>query len=386
MDLSGRSLRELEELAASLDAGSRPGLIDHLEQDARKGARDLARRLRREQNEARQREARWRAFCDPERRLLEKGYRLVAGVDEAGRGPLAGPVVAAAVILPDDFTHHPLDDSKRMSPSAREAAYEAITASALTCGVGQASAEEIDRHNILGATHLAIDRALGALEPAPDFALVDGRPLTACRVPHKALVKGDQRSRVIAAASVVAKVTRDRIMEELDRRHPGWGLGEHKGYATRAHLQALEQRGLSPEHRRSFGPASQQLDLLAYDRDTRHIWGRRAEDLVAAEYGSRGFVVTHRNWRGGGGELDIVCSGEDGLVFVEVKAARGHRAGSPLEWLSPQQRRRWRKAAAAFLRQEGAGRGGREIRFDLVGVLDREDGEPEMVRLEGVEP
>lgn len=386
MDLSGRSLRELKQLVEETDGDARSELMSQLEQDTRKGARALARRLEREEETARQREARWRAFCDPERMIVEKGFQRVAGVDEAGRGPLAGPVVAAAVILPPDFVHHPLDDSKRMTAQAREAAFEAVTGAAVAWSAAEASAEEIDRHNILGATHLAIDRALKGLDPAADFALIDGRPLTACALPHKALVKGDQRCRVIAAASVIAKVVRDRRMEELERCHPGWGFAEHKGYATRAHLEALKDLGPSPEHRRSFGAAAEQMELLNYERETRHLWGKRAEDLVAADYASRGFEVAYRNWRGGGGELDIVCAREEMWVFVEVKAARGARAGPPLEWLGPEQRRRWRRAAAAFLRQVGGGGGSREVRFDLVGVIDRKEGPPEVVALEGVEP
>ncbi|MFO7768688.1 MAG: ribonuclease HII [bacterium] len=386
MDLSERSLRELREIIETLEEGERSELISRLVGDRRKGARALVRRLEREEEEARQREARWRAFCDPERRLTEKGYLRVAGVDEAGRGPLAGPVVAAAVVLPPEFVHHPLDDSKRMSPAAREAAYDAVTAAALGWSVGEATAAEIDRHNILGATHLAIDRSLAGLDPVPDFALVDGRPLTACAVPHKALVKGDRRSRVIAAASVIAKVTRDRMMEGLEEEYPGWGFSEHKGYATRAHLEILAARGPSPVHRRTFGEDARQLELLSCDRDSPHLWGRQAEDLVSVDYSSRGYEVVHRNWRGGGGELDIVCSGEGTWVFIEVKAARGEWAGAPLEWLGPEQRMRWRRAAAAFLRQEGRRGGTRELRFDLVGVIDREEGPPEMVRLEGVEP
>ena len=319
--------------------------------------------------------------------MREKGFSRIAGVDEAGRGPLAGPVVAAAVILPEAFTYHPLDDSKRMTPEAREKAFEAITAGATAWSVASASAAEIDRNNILGAVHLAIDRALKALEPAADFALVDGRPLTACPVPHRAIVKGDRRCRAIAAASVIAKVTRDRIMRELDRRYPGYGFDDHKGYSTPDHIAALRRLGPSPIHRRSFGRRRGQLDLLAGIRvvPDAHRWGREAERLVAADYASRGYEVLYTRWRGGGGELDLVCRRKRELVVVEIKAARGSSAGAPMEWLSSEQRRRWRKAAVALLRSGKVG-SGLDLRFDLVGVQARADAEPAITRFEGVEP
>ena len=388
MDPSGHNLREIRELLDTLtDRKSREELLKALERDPRKGARQLARRAHRSEEKARQRDSRWRAFCDPERQLNEKGFNRVAGVDEAGRGPLAGPVVAAAVILPDSFTHHPLDDSKRMSAVAREKAYEKITADAVAWSVATASPREIDRNNILGAVHLAVNRALGQLDPAADFALVDGRSLASCPIPHQAIIKGDQRSRAIAAASVVAKVTRDRMMVEMDRKYPGYGFAQHKGYGTAEHLNALKKLGACPAHRRSFGRKNGQLDLL---KDTgmlpeTYAWGLEAERLVSADYEARGFRVLHRRWRGGGGELDLVCRKGRKLVIVEIKAARGTGAGSPLEWLTRAQRRRWRKAAAALV-QSDRELAGLDLRFDLVGVQARRDADPALTRFEAVEP
>lgn len=387
MDLQGLSLRELKQQLLAIGGEERQRLLCALERDPRKGAGDLARKVRLEEEKACRQEARWRAFCDPERQLWEKGYRRIAGVDEAGRGPLAGPVVAAAVILPPDFTHYSLDDSKRMTAPARQTAYETITSAAEAWGVGVASVKEIDRHNILGAVHLAMDRALSALEQPAEFALVDGRPLTSCSVPHQALVGGDRRCRVIAAASVVAKVSRDRMMEELDRDYPGYGLASHKGYATARHFEALQQLGPTSVHRRSFLKGDRQLEMATEDSgESPQAWGARAEELVASDYESRGYTVAGRRWRGGGGELDLVCIRGDEIVMVEIKAARSTLAGSPLAWLGSAQRRRWRGAAAAYLREMGGDSARRRLRFDLVGVMDRRDGPPELTRVEGVEP
>ncbi len=185
--------------------------------------------------------------------LWRKGYRLVAGVDEAGRGPLAGPLVVAAVILPPDW-HPPekLDDSKRLTPAQREAAYGAIRTGSLGWRVVVVSPREVDRVNVLNATLNGMARALAQIKPAPDFALVDGNRLPKLNVPAEALVKGDGRSCTVAAASIVAKVVRDRLIAVYGRRYPQWGFERHKGYPTLEHRRALALHGASPIHRRTF--------------------------------------------------------------------------------------------------------------------------------------
>lgn len=178
----------------------------------------------------------------------------VAGVDEAGRGPLAGPVVAAAVILDPLRPIAGLRDSKRLSPARRERLYEEITHSALAWAVGRAEAAEIDRINILQATLLAMQRAVVALQPGAEQVLVDGNRCPALACPAQAIVRGDDRVAAISAASIIAKVSRDREMLELDARYPGYGLAQHKGYPSKAHLEALERLGPTPQHRLSFAP------------------------------------------------------------------------------------------------------------------------------------
>lgn len=188
----------------------------------------------------------------------------LAGVDEAGRGCLAGPVVAGAVEIAEAdlaaLAAGPLDkanDSKRLSPRLREALFETLVhLPNVRWGVGMASAAEIDRLNILNATHVAMRRALEALPALPAYALVDGLPVRGLPVPHTALVKGDASSLLIACASIVAKVTRDRLCSDLDVRFPGYGFATHKAYGTKAHLAALRRLGPCPEHRRSFAPVA----------------------------------------------------------------------------------------------------------------------------------
>ena len=188
-----------------------------------------------------------------ERPLWRRGYPCVAGLDEAGRGCLAGPVVAAAVVLPADARIPRLDDSKKLSPAARDEVFGTVHAEALAVGVGQCSPAEIDEFNILWAALEAMRRAALDLALPPDFLLIDGNhPIPDAPWPQEPIVKGDARSLSIAAASVVAKVTRDRLMERLDADFPAYGWAGHKGYPTASHYAALRAHGPSPHHRRSF--------------------------------------------------------------------------------------------------------------------------------------
>ena len=198
-----------------------------------------------------------------ERELRASGYSIVAGVDEVGRGPLAGPVCAAAVVLPDGFDHPVLTDSKKLNGKQRESIYHELTqcSSVLWCCT-MIEADEIDRINILQATWVAMRRAVDGLAKMADAALIDGRPVKGFPIHHRALVKGDSLSFSIAAASVIAKVTRDRLMCELAMQHPEYGFDDHKGYGTPRHLEALRRHGPCPIHRRSFAPVAAQAVLF----------------------------------------------------------------------------------------------------------------------------
>ncbi len=181
-----------------------------------------------------------------------RGCYLVCGVDEAGRGPLAGPVYAAAVILPAGCEIKGINDSKKLSEQKRNALFDIITQTAVARHIASASVEEIDEINILQATFLAMRRAVEGLKVVPDTVLVDGNMVPPLKLPARAIVKGDSLSASIAAASVLAKVSRDRYMLELDKRYPQYGFAFHKGYGTKLHYEALAEHGISPVHRKSF--------------------------------------------------------------------------------------------------------------------------------------
>ncbi len=187
-----------------------------------------------------------------ERALYERGYTILAGADEAGRGPLAGPVCAAAVILPRELMIDGLDDSKKLSEKKREALFDVIREKALAYSVAFASHREIDEMNILNATYLAMNRAIAGLSLTPDMTVIDGNRASGIEAPHITLVGGDGKSANVAAASILAKVTRDRLMRELAEKYPGYGFEKHKGYGTRAHYEALRRLGPSEIHRVTF--------------------------------------------------------------------------------------------------------------------------------------
>ena len=187
-----------------------------------------------------------------EEEAMRAGYALIAGTDEAGRGPLCGDVVAAAVILPVGLEIPGLNDSKKLSEKKREALFDIIKEKAVSYGVASASVQEIDEMNILNASQLAMRRAVAMLDPQPDFVLVDGNIARDFSLPTRTVIGGDALSASIAAASILAKVTRDRMCIEWDRAYPLYGIAGHKGYGTKAHIEALKTYGPSPIHRRDF--------------------------------------------------------------------------------------------------------------------------------------
>lgn len=201
--------------------------------------------------------ARLDALLVVERQSCDEGYRFIAGVDEAGRGPLAGPVVAAACIIPDDVYVWGVDDSKKLTAAQRLQVFDCIvTNSRIVYAIGEASHDEIDTINILEATKKAMGRAVAGLKQTPDLLLVDGLHLSYQSIPCKKLIRGDSLSQSIAAASILAKVTRDRLMLAYHEQWPDYGFDKHKGYGTEKHREALQRLGPCPIHRRSFAPVS----------------------------------------------------------------------------------------------------------------------------------
>ncbi len=195
-----------------------------------------------------------------EKDLNSKGYKLIAGCDEAGRGPLCGPVVAAAVILPVDFYIEGLTDSKHLSEKKRDFYYDIITKEAISYGIAECSPKEIDELNIYAASRLAMIRALAKLDPKPDFIITDAMPLPDCEN-SMSIIKGDAKSITIAAASILAKVTRDRQLLELDKIYPEYGFAKHKGYPTKLHLENIRKYGILDNYRISYKPVRDLLEV-----------------------------------------------------------------------------------------------------------------------------
>ncbi len=195
---------------------------------------------------------RYRAMCSYEDEAYEKGYEIIAGIDEAGRGPLAGPVVAAAVILRRGSFIEGLNDSKKLTPQKRDKLYDIIMKNALSVGVGIVDERIIDEINILNATKVAMKQAIEKLIINPDILLTDAVKLPEVKIPQISIVKGDAKSVSIAAASVIAKVTRDRFIEKMDSEYPQYGFSKHKGYGTKEHIEAIKKYGICPIHRVSF--------------------------------------------------------------------------------------------------------------------------------------
>lgn len=228
-------------------------LRQQLAEDQRAGVRRLLASWERKRAKEKALKLKFQEMNEFERRLLASGYKTIAGIDEAGRGPLAGPVVAGCVVLQPECTILGLNDSKQLSASARDRLFVQIKENALAFGIGMATAQEIDQLNIYQAARQAMLRAVQALTVSPDYLLVDAMTLPV-EMEQQSLIKGDARSNSIAAASILAKVTRDRYMIAVDARYPGYEFSAHKGYGTAAHLAALQRLGPCPEHRMTFAP------------------------------------------------------------------------------------------------------------------------------------
>lgn len=238
------------------------GGLSALKSDKRAGARAVAEKIEKRNHAAQAEGRRLTRLSAFEAPLWAKGLTLVAGVDEVGMAPLAGPVIAAAVILKPGTRIKNVNDSKQLTPEEREALEPQIRAECVAVGLGRAEVEEIDSINIYHAGLLALRRAVLALRPQPEHLLVDARRLEDLPFPQQPIIKGDAKSITIGAASIVAKVHRDRLMAELDAQHPGYNLAANKGYPTPDHLAALKAKGACPLHRRSFTPVAKALGLI----------------------------------------------------------------------------------------------------------------------------
>ncbi len=395
------------------EIGADDTVLALLESDPRAGVRQLAVRRRRELARESAEADRLEAMLRMERRYWGRGLVAVAGVDEVGRGCLAGPVVAAAVILPPEWRAKGLDDSKRMTAAHRTQMDAQIRASAVDVGLGTVEAGDIDRINIRQSSLLAMRMALGQLAVEPQQVLVDGNTEPGSGWPETVVVDGDARCLCIAAASVVAKVYRDRLMVKHHEEHPCYGFASNKGYGSAQHLEALQRYGPCPLHRRSFAPVAQALStggerscryfheqlrhcaslqdlqrLGTAIRGASHVLepgqletlrsqykraqarlsavGARGEALAAQQLEDAGYRVLARQYRAAGGEIDLVAQGAGELVFVEVKTRATVSLGRPEERVDHDKRTRLIRAARHFVQHRTAV--DQACRFDVLAV------------------
>ena len=246
------TIKEIKEQLASIQRLDDP-LLTELEQDSRSGVIQAIAKRKKEIQKRLDEDERLEGMLAYEKECYAHGMELIAGVDEVGRGPLAGPVVAAAVILPKACKIPGLNDSKKIPKSKHKEIYEAVLQNAIAIGIGIKDNQVIDQVNIYEATKLAMMEAIGQLEPQPQHLLIDAMKLD-LPIPQTSIIKGDANSLSIAAASIVAKVTRDQMMEEFDREYPGYDFAQNAGYGTAKHLAGLDKLGVTPIHRRSFEP------------------------------------------------------------------------------------------------------------------------------------
>ncbi|MFQ6613515.1 MAG: ribonuclease HII [Fidelibacterota bacterium] len=305
---------------------------------------------------------------------------IIAGVDEAGRGCLAGPVVAGAVILPESYTIPGLKDSKKMTPRQRDLAYDAIVEQAVDWSVGFVDNRIIDRINILQATFKAMQIALGNLRIKPDLALIDGHELPNQIIPNRGIVDGDNQIPCIQAASVMAKVSRDRWMEKLDVILPEYGLKRHKGYGTQQHMEALSRYKASPLHRKSFRPVKENMPTLSWLIMEKRI-GWMGERLAALFLLRNGYEILEMNHQSAPfGELDIICRKDQTLVFVEVKSARKMSRDLLLSKIDERKLERLYQSVDSYL-SENSWKG--DIRLDAIFVYLKKGG-PEIIHYEAI--
>jgi ribonuclease HII len=286
-----------------------------------------------------------------ERRLHSQGYSLVAGVDEAGRGPLAGPVSAGVAILPSDPSGdwvNLINDSKKLSAAQRETAYRHLKIEAVALSVGFSSSQEIDSMGIAPATRLAIRRALEKISSKPHHLLLDAFRIPEINLPQIAIKKGDAISLSIAAASIVAKVERDRLMAGYASTYPQYDFARNKGYGTPSHLAAIDKFGPTPVHRLTFKRVRESASGNSSDTN---VVGHNAERLVATHLGFQGYRVLETNYTTRLGEIDIIASRNGTLVFIEVRARQWGAMVSPQESLTRSKQRKLIAAAQQYIQE-----------------------------------
>lgn len=250
--MENKSVKEIKELVDNLSTDNYLEYIEILRNDERKSVQNIAIKMAKKLDAIRKENERLETINIFENEGYENGYLYIGGIDEAGRGPLAGPVVAAVVVFKPNTKIEGINDSKKLSEAKRDELFDIIKEQALDYGIGIVNNSEIDEFNILQATYMAMKKAINCLEKAPDYLLIDAATIPGVDTPQKPIIKGDSKSISIAAASILAKVTRDSIMYQYDEMYPEYGFKSHKGYGTKEHYEAIERHGITPIHRKSF--------------------------------------------------------------------------------------------------------------------------------------
>lgn len=284
-----------------------------------------------------------------EKEAMERGYRAVCGIDEAGRGPLAGPVVAAAVILPFGLKIEGLNDSKKLTEKKRETLYDIICREAVAYSIASVDHQIIDEINILQATFLAMKNAVEGLQIPADYALVDGNRSQGLEIPFECVIGGDANVPSIAAASVLAKVTRDRYMLQMAEEYPQYLFEKHKGYGTKAHYTAIDVYGTCMIHRQSFLKKYYEKKARSRQMRTRGETGHRGEECAAQMLERSGYTILERNYRIRQGEIDLIARKDGFLVFAEVKTRSDTHVAQAREFVTSAKQRKLIETAAAWL-------------------------------------
>ena len=250
--MKDKSVKEINEIIESISPNEYLKYIDILKDDERKSVKNIAIKLAKKLDNIRGENERLEMINTFENEGYQKGYTYIGGIDEAGRGPLAGPVVAAVVVFKPGTKIEGINDSKKLSEAKRDELFDIIKEQALDYGIGIVQKDEIDEYNILNATYMAMKKAINCLKKTPDYLLVDAAHVPDVNIDQKSIIKGDSKSISIAAASILAKVTRDSLMYEYDKMYPEYGFASHKGYGTDQHYKAIREHGITPIHRKSF--------------------------------------------------------------------------------------------------------------------------------------
>lgn len=297
-----------------------------------------------------------------EKELQKKGINNIAGVDEAGRGPLAGDVYAAAVILPKGLYIEGINDSKKLSEKKREALFDIICKKAVSYCISSVTAAEIDKINILQATMKAMRAAISGLKIKPDYVLIDGNRMEGLDIKYQTVVGGDSKSATIAAASILAKVSRDRYMKKMAEAYPNYLFEKHKAYPTKLHLELIKKFGPCAIHRKTFKGVKEYINLS----QDKPVKGRFGEEAAKQHLIKCGYKIIEQNYRCRYGEIDIVARDNDYLVFVEVKARSSSYFGLPCEAVNYNKRAKIIMCAQNYISQNNIDCA---VRFDVVEIM-----------------